>query len=317
MLKRFLFVLLLLGFVISAPYEVSAAPKKETRKERCERLKREREERKRQQTQPKPAEKKIIPTLEEKLTPAQVERKIQTIRRRIETAPEDRIPAKDKEILLEVFDDVVQTPIGRYTLEKSSPSLNFSIGPISGAANYAVKAARIGISRRYFDDIQRAKTSEERRSLMFGIGCNLIHEATHSVQHTNKMNNRANMSFEENMTIFKLFELHSSLHEEVVGYQMGNLPKYCSLIQKNTIKFTPAQRFYRELVDAYKSTGMTEEKACRSASTKFVETFWRNNTKKTIQIGERVVRPTETRVNVTTSRDCAPVPLRTRATSPR
>ena len=72
MLKRFLFVLLLLGFVISVPYEVSAAPKKETRKERRERLKHEREERKRQQTQPKPAEKKIIPTLEEKLTPAQI-----------------------------------------------------------------------------------------------------------------------------------------------------------------------------------------------------------------------------------------------------
>ena len=71
-MKRFLFVLLLLGFVISVPYEVSAAPKKETRKERRERLKREREERKRQKQQPKPVEKKIIPTLEEKLTPAQI-----------------------------------------------------------------------------------------------------------------------------------------------------------------------------------------------------------------------------------------------------
>ncbi len=38
MLKRFLFVLLLLGFVISVPYEVSAAPKKETSKERREHL---------------------------------------------------------------------------------------------------------------------------------------------------------------------------------------------------------------------------------------------------------------------------------------
>ena len=63
MLKRFLFIFLLFGFVISIPYEISAAPKKETRQERRERLKREREERKRQQTQPKPAEKKIIPTL--------------------------------------------------------------------------------------------------------------------------------------------------------------------------------------------------------------------------------------------------------------
>ena len=123
MLKRFLFVLLLLGFVISVPYEVSAAPKKETKKERRERLKREREERKRQQTQPKniqqqqnksqkppqkqPLEKKITPTLEEKLTPAQVNQKIQTIRRRIETAPENTIPVKDKKVLLDVFDDMV------------------------------------------------------------------------------------------------------------------------------------------------------------------------------------------------------------------
>ena len=51
MLKRLLFILLLFGFVISIPYEVSAAPKKETRKERRERLKREREERKRQKQQ--------------------------------------------------------------------------------------------------------------------------------------------------------------------------------------------------------------------------------------------------------------------------
>ena len=117
MLKRFLFVLLLLGFVISVPYEVSAAPKKETRKERRERLKREREERKRQQTQPKPAEKKIIPTFEEKLTPAQVTRKIQTIRKRIETAPENIISNKDKPFLLETFDDIAQTQMGRYIFE--------------------------------------------------------------------------------------------------------------------------------------------------------------------------------------------------------
>ena len=48
MLRRFLFVLLLLGFVISIPYEVSAAPKKETRKERRERLKRELKEKRKQ-----------------------------------------------------------------------------------------------------------------------------------------------------------------------------------------------------------------------------------------------------------------------------
>ena len=53
MLKRFLFVLLLLGFVISVPYELDAAPKKETSKERRERRRREREEKRKQRQQKK------------------------------------------------------------------------------------------------------------------------------------------------------------------------------------------------------------------------------------------------------------------------
>ena len=142
MLKRFLFVLLLLGFVISVPYEVSAAPKKETGKERRERRRHEREEKRKQRqqkntqqskhpqkkkrsskqdTQPakQPPPKKIIPTFEEKLTPAQVKRKIQTIRKRIETAPENIISNKDKPFLLEIFDDIAQTQMGRYIFEKT------------------------------------------------------------------------------------------------------------------------------------------------------------------------------------------------------
>lgn len=52
MFKRFLFILLLLGFVISVPYDVFAAPRKETKKERRERLKRElKEKRKQRQNQ--------------------------------------------------------------------------------------------------------------------------------------------------------------------------------------------------------------------------------------------------------------------------
>ena len=187
MLKRFLFVLLLLGFVISVPYEVSAAPKKETRKERRERLKREREEKRKQRqqkntqqskhpqkkkqspkqdTQPakQPQPKKIIPTLEEKLTPAQVKRKIQTIRKRIKTAPDDRIPAKDKKILLDVFDDMAQTQMGRYIFEKAHPDLNFKIEHMPFGYNgvYGNGDHCITFSHRVFEDIQKAKTPEQK-----------------------------------------------------------------------------------------------------------------------------------------------------------
>ena len=101
MVRYFCFIFLLLVFFISVPCEVSAAPRKETRKERRERLKRESKAKKK-----RPPEKKAPkPTFEEKLTPKQVQQKIKTIRRRIETAPESVFPAKDKRVFLEVFDD--------------------------------------------------------------------------------------------------------------------------------------------------------------------------------------------------------------------
>ena len=130
MLKQFLFACLTLLFFISVPHEVSAAPQKGTRKER-----RERKKKRKNRNEKRQIKKKITPTLEEKLSPAQVDRKIQTIRKRIETAPENTIPAKDKQVLLEVFDDIVQTPMGRYTFEKAPPNLTFCVRKFSSTSS--------------------------------------------------------------------------------------------------------------------------------------------------------------------------------------
>ena len=291
MVKHFLFTCVALLFFVSVPYEASAAPRKETKKERRERLRREKAARKRRQKTP-PPQKKITPTFEEKLTPAQVDRKIQTIRKRIETAPENVISSRDKPVLLEAFDDVAQTPMGRFTLEKVHPNLNFCVKEMSSAASYGYGSQCIRFSRRRFDEVSNAKTPEERAKSMFYISGTLIHEATHSVQHVNNMNNQDNMSFEEKITINKLFELHSALHEEVSRYQMANLPKYRTMAQQGKIEFTPLQCFYGELFDAYKATGMTDERAHRAARTTFVETCWRSNSKTPIRIGDRAVSPT-------------------------
>jgi len=291
MLKRFLFACLTLLFFISVPCEVSAAPRKETRKER-----REREQARRKKQQPK--KKAPKPTLEENLSPAQVARKIQTIRRRVETAPENLIPSKDKRVLLEVFDDIIQTPMGRYTFEKAHPNLNFRVKEMSSAASYAPGSQCVSISKRDFEEIRKAKTPAERAKWMIRLSGTLIHETTHSIQHINNMNNRDNMSFEEKITILKLFELHTALHEEVSRYQMAELPKYRTMAQQGKIEFTPLHRFYGELFDAYKATGMTEERAHRSARTKFVETCWRNNPNTPVQIGNKTIRPTASNANV-------------------
>ena len=332
MLKRFLFVLLLLGFVISVPYEVSAAPKKETRKERRERLKREREEKRKQRQQKntqqskhpqkkkrsskqdtksakQPQPKKIIPTLEEKLTPAQVERKIQTIRRRIETAPEDRIPAKYKAVLLDVFDDMAQTQMGRYIFEKAHPDLNFKIEQMPSGYNgvYGSGDHCITFAHRVFEDIQKAKTPEQKLYQKLYIAHVTAHEATHSIQFMNNMIDNRNMSFEEIVTINKLSELHSILNETIVRYQIGNLPKHLHLMPSShkrcrenipgKTNLVPMHLFFRELKEAKTATGVDEKTAERFARTKFVESFWQHKGKTPIQIGSRTVSPTTSNVS--------------------
>ena len=309
MLKRFLFVLLFLGFVISVPYEVSAAPKKETRKERRERLKREREERRKKRQKTPPQKKKITPTFEEKLTPAQVDRKIQTIRRRIETAPANRIPAKDKKVLLEVFDDMVQTQMGRYIFEKAHPDLNFKIDPMGSGYNGTYSNANrcINFAQRVFEDIHKVQTPEEKLYEKLYIAHVIAHEATHSIQHINNMNRLGNMSFEERITINKLYELHSILNETMVRYQIGNLPKYRHLIQRShkrcrenipgQTNLVPMHLFFRELKEAKMATGADEKTAERFARTKFVETFWQNNGKTPIKVGNGTVSPTTSHVD--------------------
>ncbi|MBE6358225.1 MAG: hypothetical protein E7057_03140 [Lentisphaerae bacterium] len=313
MLKRFLFVLLLLGFVISVPYEVSAATKKETSKERRERRRREREEKRKQRqqkntqqskhpqkkkqsskqdTQPakQPQPKKIIPTFEEKLTPAQVNRKIQTIRKRIETAPENIISNKDKPFLLEIFDDIAQTQMGRYIFEKTHPDLMFCVKPMGSPASYAFGPKCINLDKNYFKENQ---TPEEWCKKRLYLSQSIAHEATHAIQHVNDMMNCGKISFEERITITKICELHALLNESITSYQLSKQPHYKAAVKAGKTEIVPGTRFYAELFDAYKTTGLSDAKAAKAARTKFVETFWQNNGEKSIQIGEKTVFPCE------------------------
>ncbi|MBQ4084121.1 MAG: hypothetical protein IJC30_00495, partial [Alphaproteobacteria bacterium] len=204
--------LLLTGVCLTtllAPYESEAAPKNRGRSERLSRkarreAERQNRQRKRQQRQRRASK----PTFEENLSPAQVTRKIQTIRRRIETAPESVFPTKDKRVFLEVFDDMVQTPMGRYIFEKAHPDLTFRVRQtgegVNGSYSYGERCVNLG--RRIFDDIHNATTPEKRLYEKLYIAHVIAHETTHSIQHSNNMNNRSNMSVEEAVTIHKLLE---------------------------------------------------------------------------------------------------------------
>ena len=64
-------------------------------------------------------------------------------------------------------------------------------------------------------------------------------------------------------------------------------------VKAGKTEIAPITRFYAELFDAYKTTGLSDAKAAKAARTKFVETFWQNNGEKSIQIGEKTVFPCE------------------------
>lgn len=280
MLKRFLFALLTLLFFISVPCETFAAPRKESRKER-----RERKKKRKNNNVQRPVKKKVTPTLEENLSPAQVERKLQTIRRRIETASEDSIPAKYKPILLEVFDDMAKTPLGRYLFLKAHPNLNFCVKDIHAAGVYGAGSQCITLSKRHFEDIYKSALPEKIASSKVDLASTIAHETTHSLQYVNNMNDRSDMSFEEIITINKLFELHATLNESVASCQVAELPKYRSMHPKSNIyrplsktlpgemSVLPQHIFYKELRDAKRAMGVSEQTAERFARTVFIERF--------------------------------------------
>ena len=224
----------------------------------------------------------LTPTLEENLTPAQVARKIAVYRGRIVNAPEKQIPAKYKAVLLEAFDDMARTKMGRYILEKAHPNVWFSVKDMSGGAFYNPGSKEICINTRRFRD-----TNKDRLRTRILLAKSMIHELTHSVQFINRMNNVSNMSLEEKLTIDKLMELQTTLTEIVFGEQQGQLPEY-----RHTPIRNPLDLFYKDLKVAKMATGCDENTAERFARTKIAEAYW-SCQKKAIRVGNKNISPND------------------------
>ena len=229
--------------------------------------------------------------LDEDPTPAQSAEKIAAIRKRIAENPE--ITPRDRQSLLEGFDDVAQTPMGRWILEHADPDLNFAVKSLGQGYSgvYGTGSKTITLSRKIFDRISEAKTPGGRLDKLLWLAHVIAHESTHSVQRVNRMNYPPGISFPEKVTMNKVFELHSLLNENIVRFQVGNLPKYGELLRSGQIKPVPMHIFYRDLREAKLAEGVSEAEADRFARTKFVETFWMNCGKKPIEVGGKTIMP--------------------------
>ena len=88
-----------------------------------------------------------VRTLEEKLSPNQVNEKIASIRGRI--VNNSQMDQRHKQILLEVFDDVAQTSMGRWIFEKAHPNLNFTVKKLGAGYSgvYGTRSKTITLSK--------------------------------------------------------------------------------------------------------------------------------------------------------------------------
>ena len=149
-----------------------------------------------------------VPTLEERLSPAQVNKKIATIRQRI--VCDGKISERDKAILLSVFDDVAQTQQGRWIFEKAHPDLNFGVRDMGSGCNgvYHHGSRTVDLGKMIFDQIANSKDKYEQIQKRLYLAHVIAQEATHSVQDTNKTDYAEGISVTERITIDKVCELH-------------------------------------------------------------------------------------------------------------
>ena len=229
---------------------------------------------KKNKKQKKQAKPKHTPTFEENLTPEQIDRKIAVFRSRIVNASTEKIPSAYKERLLEAFDDLAKTQIGRYIFEKAHPDISFGgVKNIPAGASYDLNSKHIVLCDLLFSDLP-LKLPES-----------LAHELFHSVQDINGMIGAPEKSLAEKVTIHKLMEFSTELVEIFVQDQMEKLPKYRYLaIDDRVILF-------RELRDAKRAEGADEETAERFARTKVFETYWSGRFETPIRVGNKNILP--------------------------
>ena len=305
-MRRFLIkVFLLAACIVLLPYPNDAADgasKRRERKTRTERTqKRVRRTRENRTLEEKPPPEQVsekkepvrreFRTLEENLSPEQVNEKIAAIRRRIVDDPQ--MIQQHKQILLEVFNDVAQTQMGRWIFEKAHPNLNFTVKKLGAGYSgvYGSRSKTITLSEKIFDRIINAKDSYDRIDKKLWLAHAIAHESTHSIQGANKMNHPQGISFFEQVTINKVYELHSLLNENIVRFQVSNLPKYRKDFQSGRVRIVPMHMFYRDLREAKLEEGVSEEEADRFARTKFFETFWSNHGGTPILVGNKKIMP--------------------------
>ena len=226
---------------------------------------------------------------EEKLTHAELKKKIATIRRHISAQNSD-----DEKKLLEAFDDLSHTQIGLHLLSRVPPELR-----IVGKENVAASAAAysfadrcIKVNSALLRSIDKQQDEDLQTIYQVCLAQTLGHEMAHAEQGVFRYRTSRDApkpSATEIFTEQKMVELHPLLIEAVVGNQVYNLPKYREKVNYDKVPETDI--FFYQLKKAKMKEGADEKTADRFARSTFVETFWSNNPKTPVRVGKYKIIP--------------------------
>ena len=228
------------------------------------------------------------PVSEEKLTPAELKKKIATFRRHISAKN-----TSDEKMLLEAFDDLSHTQIGRHLLERMHPDLRIVGKDGTGAsALYSFLKQTIFVDSRCFQEINKTDDEELKTIYKVYLAETIGHEMAHAEQDRfpyRSPKGSPKPSVSEVFTTQKMTELHALLIEAVVGNQVFDLPKYRGKIDYDQVP--EMDIFFYKLKKAKMKEGADEKTADRFARSTFVETFWSNNPSKPIYVGKYKIMP--------------------------
>ncbi len=252
MLKRFLFVCLTLLFFISVPYEVSAAPKKETRKERRERQKREQKSKKKQQQN-----NQYSNSLEECLEKSQ-------------------LPEKEKSFLADAIKEIKNTAVGKKIIRLMNGKFDFKFA-FKDMREYTwgtYGSGYISLNSKFLT----YKTPKERKLNLIYCASVIVHEMTHALHRRHNIRLiKKNPTWLARIQDVKLRELHCKITQTEVATELARKYENLGYFDKPSVsRVVNESKTWNKIIEAKMQEGASCTEANRFAREKIAQHLWMN-----------------------------------------
>ena len=255
MLKRFLFILLLLGFVISVPHDVFADPKKETKKERRERLRREKAARERRQKTP--PQDRYSESLEECLEKSQ-------------------LTEKEKSFLADAIKEIKNTAVGKKIIFQMNNQYDFkfTFKPMQQYRWGSYGKGAINLNSTFLTH----KDENDRKMNLIYCASVMVHEMTHALHR--RYNIRLiekNPTWIARIQDIKLRELHCKITQTEVATELARKYENLGYFDKpSASRVVDESKTWNKIIVAKMKEGASYDEANRFARKKIAQHLWMN-----------------------------------------